>query len=271
MNPFEGLFAPTWMVTIDDGGVRATQIGKASYIPFTDITDARVDFRPFGVALLRLVTRGATITLRVVHEEALFVHAAISPHIGVKPSVPAVAGVLARNGRPFDVWLADIRSGAGSGYRAAPIDSSALVAVLDDTNAAADVRAAAAYALLHDGREEDLVAVVRAFVRHALPPLVVVVASLAPGGAALVPEPMWRAALEFLSTEEATQALETSSRVVHIDEGHVYDLLRRATQEEIAAHNARVATEPRHFAAKRKHHASPLGGFASAQGVTRFK
>jgi hypothetical protein len=114
---------------------------------------------------------------------------------------------------------------------------------------------------------------VRVFVRHALPPIVVVAAALAPGGAVLVPEWMWNAALEYLANDDAVRAQALAQRVVHKDEGHVYELLRSVTADEVAKANARRAAEPRHVASKRKYHASALGGggYAASQGVTRFR
>jgi hypothetical protein len=275
MTLFEGLLTPESRVTIDDGGVRAAPIyekeKRGQWIPFTTIVDSRVDFGLFGVALLRLVTRDGTITLRVPHDDALFVHATLLPHVGATPS--AVSAALARNGRPVDEWLADVRSRAQSdGYREAAMSTASLVATLEDGCAPAEARAAAAHALLYGGREDDVYAVVRAFATHALPPIVVVVAALAPGGAALVPDVMWDEALAYLTPAEVEEAERAQSyRVQHENEAHLRELLERATAEEIAAANARRAAEPGHVASRRKHHASPLGGFAASQGVSRFK
>jgi hypothetical protein len=274
VNPFEGILSPTWVITLDDGGVRARSWdGPCTYVPFTEIDDARVDFKAFGIALLRLVKRDTVSTLRLAHDEALFVQASLLPHVGMKASVPAIASLLARNGRPVDVWLADVRARVQTdGYREAAMDSAALVAVLDDARVAPDVRAAASHALLHGRREDDVVAVVRAFVRHALPPIVVVATALAPGGAALVPEGMWDDALLYLARDEIEGAEHAQNySVMHANEPHLHDLLERAKADELAAATAKRAAETRHESVKRKHHASALDGYAASQGVTRFK
>jgi hypothetical protein len=193
-------------VALDEGGLRcAWRKGKA-YVPFALLADARIEKRALTRAKLVLVAK-SNEELRLDVGEPLAIHRAIVTHLVQAPTESCAPAGLARGGRALDGWLDDVARRAGeAGYREAGVDHGALAALLGNEHASLDARAAAAFVLVGGASSELLHAVARAFVEHAMPPLVLLAAWLAPGGAALVPDDVAAEAGAFLTPGDAALA-----------------------------------------------------------------
>ena len=260
-------------VTVDDGGVRCVDADGGRYVPFTTLVDVVVEFTLLGVALLRLMTKEKVITLRVSRREALDAQIAILHQFTLPTQRADISEAtrmsLTRGGLPLCAWLSRVGEWARSsaGYRSAALDPETAKAILADARADAELRAACVYGMLAAGDEEELEAVARAFAASALPPLVVLAARLGRGGAALVPDGMLDDALAVLPPADVADARNAvASPTTHENEAHIHALLERATRAAISeAEQARPHDVHKGFRAR------PLGGYASGQGVTRFK
>jgi hypothetical protein len=194
-------------VSVDEGGVRCRWRSRAAYIPLAVIKDVSLEQGLFGGNRLVLSgIAGGAIRLDVDAANCLSIHHILIVELDERarsplaPSLPA----LARDGRAIEEWFAAIaRHSVRTGYRDAGLDLAAVTAVLSDSNADVEVRAAAAYALLTHGGDEHLLAVARVFVQRALPPLVLAAAHVARGGFALVPDDVWQELLPFLPPSDA--------------------------------------------------------------------
>jgi hypothetical protein len=190
-------------VALDEGGVRCAWRKGKGYVPYELLADANVEEGALGGAKLVLVGKdGEELGLDV--DEPLAAHRAIVAHlVQASAARPAPAG-LAREGRAIDAWLDDVmRRAEGGGYREAGVDHAALAALLADEHAAAEGRAAAAFVLVGSASADLLRACARAFVEHALPPLVLVAGWLAAGGLALVPDDVAADAKGYLARGDA--------------------------------------------------------------------
>lgn len=163
------------------------------YVPFAALADATLDTTVFGrTVLVATLASGGEVRIKLANGNPFDVLGAVMAHVGERRS----GGTALQPGHPafergdaaLGAWLESVRRDAcgAEAYRAAPAPRELLAALLDDEGGAVSQRAAAAHALLALGADEDLATVARALVSRAMPPLVLVAAALAPGGAALV-------------------------------------------------------------------------------------
>jgi hypothetical protein len=132
----------------------------------------------------------------------------------VDPRVPPGLEPFVRGERTLDAWLAELdglgRKARDTSYRGAGIDDQGLLAVLRARRRPPDLRAAAAYTLLATG-SPALRRAVRARLGAASPPLVLALASLAPGERAVVRPADLAGARPFLSDEDRLSLEKRSS------------------------------------------------------------
>ena len=206
-------------VSLDEGGVRWRRAGRAFYVPYSEIDDARLATRAFGGRVLVLVTARSPVRLVLHDTRPLELFGLLLKRIGRKrtggaPS--AETSMLARDGRDLVTWLAAVRAAtrtasANVAYRAQAVDFDALERMLVDDAAPIDLRAAAAHALLANEDEERASRAAFAIGAGA-PPLVVGAALMAPGGRARIDAGVREEAIAFLGREDR-MAVEAGVRL----------------------------------------------------------
>jgi hypothetical protein len=256
-------------VALDEGGLRCTADDGAAYVPFASIADVDIETRLFGrVELVLTGVEHDTLRIPLTNANPLDVQRACLLRRAERraASVIDVPSVLVRGTAPFTEWLARVvgTTGERGGYRDGAVDAATLVAVLGDEHADAAARAAAAHALVASGSAEHLLAVARVFVAHALPPIVLVAAHLAPGGAALVSKDVASELLPFLAVEDA----RTCVQVADADrERLVAHALSVALDEARAA--AEASSDADDHSPRRRRLAAPTAGVGAAGWIGR--
>jgi len=179
-------------IALDEGGLRCTWGDAAAHVPWTIIADVTLEEALWGSTLLRLVDDGGEdLRIKLEHADPLDLQREMLLQIAeleASKGPRELPAPFERGERELDAWL-DASRALVSGehiYRDVQIDREIVVAVLASEHAAVDARAAAAYALIATGDDHELVSAAKTFVLRALPPLVLVAARLARGGAALV-------------------------------------------------------------------------------------
>jgi hypothetical protein len=169
----------------------------------------------------------------------------------------------------LDAWLARVRRMAvgegGAGYRdgSTTIDVTTLTTTLEEGDASAEERAAAAHALLEIGTDDALTCVARVLVTRAVPPIVLVATHLARAGSAIVDAELFAEMIDFCSTDAADRSLPR--RDDDDQARRLAAILARETAEAAAALEA-AAAETR----GRKNHSLPAGSqFESMRWIGR--
>jgi hypothetical protein len=255
-------------VALDEGGVRCTWRGGAAHVPWSGIADVSIVESLFGRPLMAIVGRaGDEMRLRLEHADPVDLHRAMLVQLAERRSRSAAGEPpesFARDGRRLGAWLAAAASilATPHAYRAGGVDRARLEAVLADDHAGVSPRAAAAHALLASGDDDELARAAKAFVLRALPPLVLVAARLAPGGAALVDDDVFAESVAFLPADDRADATRLAERGRDAArEARVAATLERAKAEaldELRAAQASSATASRWRRAPRE--LAPGGG-----------
>lgn len=181
-------------VDLDEGGVRLRVRGKCEWIPFKGIARSHGE-RSLGRVVLHLDDR--VIVLADGHPETLATTVAERIKAARAAPIPATHPTLARGGRSLDLWLESLR--AGGGYRGAALDRDELLRTALDPAADAELRAASMFVLL-EGRDTAAKARIRSALAATMPPIVLLVVSIAlPRGAHT---PGLETAKELLSRED---------------------------------------------------------------------
>lgn len=182
---YEFLRRTPWVLrSFDRGGLRLRNLltGRRRYVPFSTIAALDVE----GGKVLVLRDRRRAVLARVFHgsPEACGKTLVDLPRLAARPL--GACSVLARGGVDLEAWLERVR---GLATRRGPFRGTALepeqaIAVARDEQAPLGERAAALYFLCCAGQPSSELL---AGLDQSSPPLLVVVAALAPGGEALVP------------------------------------------------------------------------------------
>jgi hypothetical protein len=218
-------------IALDEGGVRLASKHDAAYVPWTAVAD--VDLESHVLSSTRLALKpasGEPVRVPLDHRiDPLALQREIALQLAERRAASSkdLPPALGRAGRPLGEWLAPTAAGAHA-YRTVDLDKELLADLLADEHAGVDARAFAAYALLASGADDDLLRATRAFVLRALPPLVVVAARFALGGAALVDDEILADAARFLPDADR-QAAEQARTMRDADaESRVAAALERA-------------------------------------------
>jgi hypothetical protein len=226
------IFARVWRgrvarASVDEGGVRLRRWGRARYVAFKSIADARIE-TTFGAPQLVLVERGGETprarvldpseTLRAVLEgvgrtraERLESGTRVeSTGRGAQgdDESHAVARPFAREGRSLPDWrrAIDVHLDASARvYRDGGASPELLASLVTDVHADPEARAGVAYALVAGGTPVGIDAVCAAMGRSP-PPIVVAMAALAPGAADVVPRETLAHALAHLGAQDRADA-----------------------------------------------------------------
>jgi hypothetical protein len=170
--------------SFDRGGLRLEHrlTGAREYVPFARVGSLDVD----GGREIVLRDRRDRVLARVFYRSPEACAAALTelPPVGGWPGSASVA--LTRGERDLQSWLHGIRALAAqrAPYRGTDVDPERALGILGDERALIADRAAALYYL---GSCSQRPAELFAGLDAASPPLLVVVAALAPGGEALAP------------------------------------------------------------------------------------
>jgi hypothetical protein len=246
-------------VALDEGGLRCAWKTGKGYVPFEALADAQLRRSPLGPAKLVLVAKGGDELALALAEDPVAVHREIVARLVGEVEAPETPP-LAREARALETWLDDVaRRAEAGGYRDPGVDLDALAAILANEHAGAEPRAAAAFVLVGAAGGEILRAVARTFALHALPPLVLLAAWLAPGGEALVPREVVDEVKGYLSREDAALAGRQRPRADPERAPLIAAALREVTEEAILA--ARAASATPHAKRRRlQPHANALDG-----------
>ncbi len=229
-------------LSVDEGGIRCDWRSRHAYVPLDAIHDVNVRDTIFHNARLVLAGHhGDTIELQVSNASPVTVQRVLLLALeerryaktGASPAFLLERQRGEEGDRSWDAWLEDLTLRATGAYREAALDPDALLALLSDPHQDVESRAAAAYVLLVGGSEEHLVQMIRVFITHALPPIVIALAHAAPGGDLLVTEELFREVLPYLN-EAAAEALQGRTKARARDEKHTQVLsraLHRAKEE----------------------------------------
>jgi hypothetical protein len=257
------LTSASFEVLLDEGGLRcASGEAQGFYVPFATIADAALDKDLRGRMVLVLASHeGKVARLPLATASPFDLHRVVSTRLAELTAAPPeraarteVPSALSRGGRPLDEWLADVGRLGRGGYRDGAADTARLASLLDDEHADVDARAAAGFALVAGAEGAELVATARAFLEHALPPLVLAAARLAPGGAAIVDDAVTAGVKVYLDARDA-EAVDAAPRD-RSREALVADALGRA-RDAILAEPEPAATH-RAAPGRRSHQAASI-------------
>ena len=205
-------------LTVDEGGVRC-RIGRSHmYWPFSllgpgALDNATLSFLSMPSSMTLRTKTGAPIfripLLHPTRDDLKLVSEIEARCFAEVPPTPAAASRIERAGRSIEAWCTGLdalaKAGEDGGYRGVVVDFDALLEVAAERRYDAELRAGAVYTLLA-GAPEATRAVVRALLGAASPPIVLRMARLAPGGAALGIDAALEAAAIHLDEVPPTRA-----------------------------------------------------------------
>ncbi len=183
-------------LSFDEGGIRVDDREKpAGYVPYAILRDVSCELVREWLVVLEFVCTFEAVTGEVVKvtldekSDALAAQRSAAVELAAFKARAEVLlpPALVRGDRALDAFLLAVSS-EGGGYREGSLVPAALSGLLEETRTPIEARAAAAYALICEAEGEALAMALRAFIVHAMPPLVVAAAAATPGGGALVPD-----------------------------------------------------------------------------------
>jgi hypothetical protein len=206
------LRAASTRIVFDEGGVRLKIGAQCTYRPFAPGSKGHhveVFLAPTAIRLCdpegRPFVETPALGTMALYEAKDLIARFNRCSRAADPRVPPALEPFVRGEKTLDAWRAEldglVRNAHDTGYRGAGIDDQALLSVLRDRRRLPDLRAAAAYTLLAT-KSPALCAAVKKRLGAAAPPLVLALASLAPGGAGVVRPADLAGALPFLSDED---------------------------------------------------------------------
>lgn len=215
------------------------------YLPFALMSDASLREDVLGRTVLDLRgTDGETLSVRLNDPDPIDLHREIVRAVldwtrSAKPPITA----LARGDRPIARWLEDLDRVAPGGYRDAAIGATELGAIMRDARAHGDVRAAAAYLILSSNDSGAIRDLIEVLVEHAVPPIVLVMVRVAPGGASLVDDEFFAEVCSLLPSGDAPPArAATASPAVS---GALAAVREARAAMEVTANDTRTRRGPR--------------------------
>ena len=215
---------------VDEGGLRCRWKKGAAYIAFHEIVDASLADSFFGPPALVLDVAGEKRRLPIANANPFDVLGAVLANAG-RPWPSRRLTALARADRDLLSWLEVVRDRTAPQYREAAASVALLAGILADAAASIDDRAAAAHALLTLGGDSAVAEVARTCVTRALPPLVLVAARLAPGGAALVEDELFTDLRDYLPPADAAAAAAAPSQTNDENAAKIRAALEQAKHE----------------------------------------
>ena len=203
------LRAARTFVAVDEGGVRCKIGSFSTYWPFSMTGAGSIEGGIVFVPVLVLRDRSERPFVRLpligagsLRDGRALLAAYEARRTAQPPELPAVITHLDRRGRALGDWCTSIdavlRAAERPGYRQIILDPQDLLVALADATLPADVRAGAAYALLHLGTP-DAMETLRSLIRPESPPIVVRMFAL---GSGVTPPREQQDALDFLDAED---------------------------------------------------------------------
>jgi hypothetical protein len=202
---------------IDEGGIRVAGLAASRYVPFSAIRDVSLREGALGTTVVDVLTddgSAETFTLPANAHHALdtvLATATTQPPPRGHHELERLRDPLAQWCRRLDRQLSPLRDGA---YRSPGLDAATLDALLRDTSAPAELRAAAGYMRAASASPDELSGL-RAMLDAGTPPIVVLMTTLGARDADLGGRALLASALRYLGPVDRQQAralLEAAKR-----------------------------------------------------------